>query len=76
MAESTNINLPKTMPLSERISEAEKLISKWITSLKVPFDGQKDDIRLIKYERDNKEYSYNYIIARDVNIATRKRQGG
>lgn len=73
MAESTNINLPKTMPLGERISEAEKLISKWITSLEIPFDGEKDDIRLIKCERDNEEYIYNYIIARDVNIATRKR---
>lgn len=73
MPESTNINLPKTMPLIERISETEKQISKWINSLEIPFNGEEDDIRLTKYERHDEEFSYYYRVDREVKVAKRKR---
>jgi hypothetical protein len=73
MLESTNITLPKSMSITKRISEANKRISEWIMSLEVPFDFEKDDIRLKKCERDNDKFSYHYTIARGVNITTRKR---
>jgi hypothetical protein len=73
MPESTNISLPKTMPITKRIMEANKHISKWIKSLETPFDGDKDDIRLIKCERHDEEFSYYYRVAREVKAGKRKR---
>lgn len=73
MPESTNIILPKNMPLIRRISVASKQISKWIKSLETPFNGEQDDIRLIKCERDDEEFSYYYVVARDVKGVKRKR---
>lgn len=72
MPESTNIILPKNMPLIRRISVASKQISKWIKSLETPFDGDKDDIRLTKCERHDEEFSYYYSVARDIKAAKRK----
>ena len=73
MPESTNITLPKTMPITKQISEANKQISKWIKSLEIPFDGEKDDIRLIKCERNDEDLSYYYRVAREVKVPKRKR---
>ncbi|NQT57066.1 MAG: hypothetical protein HQ551_12655 [Desulfobacteraceae bacterium] len=63
MSESKIINLPKKLPLAERISEAKQIISEWTKSLNIPFNEKIDAIQLKKCERNKKEYLYHYIIA-------------
>ncbi|MBU4425717.1 MAG: hypothetical protein KKB35_03180 [Proteobacteria bacterium] len=64
MSESKVINLPKKLPLAERISEAKQIISEWTKSLNIPFNKKIDTVQLEKCERNRKEYRYHYIIAR------------
>lgn len=64
MSESKVINLPKKMPLAERISEAKQIISEWTKSLNIPFNEKIDAVQLEKFERNKKVYRYHYIIAR------------
>ena len=72
MPEYTTISIPKKLPLAERISNAKKKISKWTESLDKPFDEKADAIQLKKFERNENEFRYQYIIVRGVK-ASRKR---
>lgn len=72
MSESTTISIPKRLPLAERISNAKKKIAKWTDSLDKPFDDKADAVQLKKFERNEKEFRYQYIIVRGVK-ASRKR---
>jgi hypothetical protein len=65
MAEYTVIKLPKSMSLSDRISEASKGISEWLKSLDTPLNENTDLIHLAGYKR-NGTYIYQYIIERAV----------
>lgn len=69
MAESITINLPKTMPLTKRVSEVNQRLSEWIVSLDTPFNVEKDTFQLRKCARNEKEFSYQYIISRDTRIS-------
>ena len=64
MSESKIINLPKKLPLAERISEVRQIISEWTKSLNIPFNEKRDAVQLEKCERNKKEYLYHYIIVR------------
>jgi hypothetical protein len=64
MFASKNITLPKSIPLLERISTANKQISEWHQSLERRFDDQTDMLRLAKYEENDREYRYEYEIVR------------
>ena len=75
MAEYKKITLPKTMPLPERISGVSKEISKWLKSLKVPYNINTDVMQLTKYERNDK-YSYHYVIDRAVKGPEKKVSSG
>ena len=75
MAEYKKITLPKTMPLPERISGVSKEISKWLKSLKVPYNIDTDVMQLTKYERNDK-YSYYYVIDRAVKDPEKKVSSG
>lgn len=68
MSESTTITLPTTMPLRERLSEVNKRLSEWITSLENPFNVERDTFELNKYDRTKEGYCYQYIIQRDAKI--------
>ena len=65
MDEHTVIKLPKSMSLTERISEASKVISEWLKSLDTPLNDSTDLIHLAGYKRNGK-YIYQYIIERAV----------
>ena len=73
MAESITISLEKTMPLTERVSEANKRISEWMEVLEKPFDNRTDEFYLARYEQNRKEHIYHYIIVRDVKTPESKR---
>jgi len=73
MSESKVINLPKKLPLAERISEAKQIISEWTKSLNIPFNEKIDAVQLEKYERNRKEYRYHYIIARGTKNSQKQR---
>ena len=75
MAEYKKITLPKTMPLPERISGVSKEISKWLKSLKVPYNIDTDVMQLTKYERNDK-YSYYYVIDRAVKGPEKRASSG
>ena len=65
MNEYTIITLPRSMSLSERISEASKVISEWVKSLDTPLNEDTDLIHLAHYKRNGK-YVYQYVIERAV----------
>jgi hypothetical protein len=69
MAESITITLPKTMPLTKRVSEVNLQLSEWIESLEPPFNVEKDTFQLRKFDQNENEYSYQYIISRDTRIS-------
>lgn len=69
MAESITITLPKTMPLTKRVTEVNLQLSEWIESLETPFNVEKDTFQLRKCDRNENEYSYQYIINRDTRIS-------
>lgn len=65
MPDHTTIILPKSMSLTERISEVSKVISKWLKSLDTPYNEETDLIHLAGYKRNGK-YIYQYVIDRAV----------
>jgi hypothetical protein len=73
MLEFTVISLQKTMPLAERISEANRQISEWIKSLEEPFNDDEDDIQLKEYEQKDGKHVYHYIIARNIKTPRKKK---
>ena len=74
MPEATMITLPKTMPLVERISEVNRQLSEWFKSLE-GFVCGRDVLRLTKYERKAKKYSYHYIIDHRVSVTSSHKSG-
>ena len=60
--ESLTINLPKSMPLGNRVAEARRQISEWLESLDKSFNHK--TLRLKKIEESDKEYIYHYEIQR------------
>ena len=72
MPESTTIILPKTMPIAERIPGVIEQISEWLESLEKPFNLDKDALHLAKYEKNIENYSYHYVLDRNIK-SSRKR---
>ena len=66
MPESIMITLPRAMPMVERILGVSKRISEWLESLEKPFKVEKDELLLTRYEQNDKDYSYHYIINRSM----------
>lgn len=62
MLQSKTVTLPRTMPLTVRISEASKRISEWLRSLDKPFNYETDKLQLTRFERSDTAYSYHYAI--------------
>jgi len=60
--ESLSINLPKSMPLGNRVAEVSRQISEWLESLVKPFNHK--TLRLKKIEESDKDYIYHYEIQR------------
>jgi hypothetical protein len=71
MVETTSITVPKTMTLSERLSEVNKRLLQWIESLERPFDDETDSFQLSRCEATDDGYSYHYVINRDAKISAR-----
>ena len=71
MTESTTIRLPRAMPLAQRIREASRQVSEWITALDVPSDDERDRIQLTKQDHSSSEYCYQYSIIkrRDLSVS-------
>jgi len=65
MYEMKTINLPKWMPLSERIAWVSKELSEWLQTLDKPFQRGRDIVYLSSYHA-NGYYSYRYQIHREV----------
>jgi len=74
LSESIIISIPKKLPLAERISNAKKKISRWTDSLDKPFDDKTDAVQLKKFEKNEKEFVYQYIIVREVKISRKRCQ--
>ena len=72
MSESTTISISKKLPLAKRISNAKKKISKWTDSLDNPFDDKTDAIQLTKFDRNDDEFLYQYIIVRGAKISRKR----
>lgn len=66
MPESITVTLPKAMPMGERILGASKRISEWLESLEKPFNIEKDELLLTRYEQSDEDYIYHYIINRSM----------
>ena len=66
MPESTTIILPKAMPVAQRIPGVSKQISEWLESLEKPFNLDKDALHLARYEKNAKNYSYHYVLDRNI----------
>jgi hypothetical protein len=62
MNNSKTVTLPRTMPLTIRISEASRKISEWLRSLDRPFNHETDKLQLTRYERSETAFSYHYSI--------------
>jgi len=69
MSESTIISIPKKLPLAEQISNVKKKISRWTDS---PFDDKTDAVQLTKFDKNKKEFLYQYIIIRDRKISRKR----
>jgi hypothetical protein len=72
MSESTIISIPKKLPLAEQISNVKKKISRWTDSLDKPFDNKTDAVQLTKFDKNKKEFLYQYIIVRDRKISRKR----
>ena len=72
MYESTIISIPKKLPLAEQISNVKKKISRWTDSLDKPFDDKTDAVQLTKFDKNKKEFLYQYIIIRDRKISRKR----
>lgn len=66
MTERTTIILPVELPIGKRVEEVKKRIMAWVLDLEEPFDERADMFRLVKIERQEKEYAYVYGIERGV----------
>jgi hypothetical protein len=66
MPESFTINIKENIPLGVRVAEAKKQLLIWLDSLDNPFEPNKDILRLIKYEKNDHEYIYKYILEREM----------
>ena len=73
--ESKIITLPKTAPLTERISEVNKQVAEWLTLLEMESDVETEDLRLSKCELDDKGYTYQYEITTDKEASMNKTGG-
>ncbi|UCF55872.1 MAG: hypothetical protein JSW15_07080 [Deltaproteobacteria bacterium] len=62
MKESLAIVLPRKMSLTERISEASRQINEWLQSLDVVFNNERDKLQMTKWERNDREYRYHYLV--------------
>ena len=60
--ESLTINLPKSMPLGNKLAEVSRQISEWLESLEKPFNHK--TLRLKKIDKSDKDYIYHYEIQR------------
>jgi hypothetical protein len=69
MEEQINISLPKNMHLVERLSEVNRRLSEWLDSLERPFLTWRDELQLIKCQRNGSEYNYQYMINRDSRVS-------
>ena len=64
MAESITISVPKSMPITERISELGRQLSDWLNSLNEPLHFWRDKLELTKCEANGGEHIYQYAIRR------------
>jgi hypothetical protein len=69
MNESLTIVLPRKMSLSGRISEASRQINEWLLSPDVVFKNERDKLQMTKWERDDREYRYHYLIIRGKGLS-------
>jgi hypothetical protein len=60
---SKTITVPKSMPLTERISEVSSQISEWLDSFGEISDADRKTMRLRKAEQIDKEYKYHYSVS-------------
>lgn len=65
MPELKIINLPKDMPITERISVVSRELTEWLKTLDKPVKIGKDVIYLAYYHA-NGGYSYRYSIEREI----------
>jgi len=63
--ESKTITIPKSVPLTKRISEVNKQISEWLRSLDRHPYIETDDLRLSRCEQNHNRYIYHYEILAD-----------
>ena len=66
MPETLTINLEQDISLKARVYEAKERLSDWLNSLEDPFEPNTDVFRLMKYEKNNSEYVYQYVLERGV----------
>jgi hypothetical protein len=66
MTERTTIILPAALPIGKTVEEVKKRIMDWALDLEEPFDEKSDVFRLVRIERQEKEYAYVYGIERGV----------
>jgi hypothetical protein len=69
MTESTTIKLPRAMPLAQRIREASRQVTEWVSELEVPFDDERDRIQLVKHEQNTNEFCYHYSIIKRKDLS-------
>ena len=74
MIEAKTITVPRTMSLKDRISLVSKQILTWLKSCDEPLYIEKNQLRLVKFEKNTRNYSYHYemvphedLSASDVN---------
>ncbi|HDI79268.1 MAG TPA: hypothetical protein ENF54_06490 [Desulfobacteraceae bacterium] len=62
MTESIVINLPKDMPLKERVAEVSRRLNEWLNSFDKPFKDGADKLQLVKCQQSEEEFLYQYSI--------------
>ena len=62
MIETRTFTAPRTMLLTERISYVSKQIVGWLRSLDEPFNFEKDQLKLAKFEHNAKGFAYHYVM--------------
>lgn len=69
MNESLTIVLPRKMSLSGRISEASRQIKEWLLSPDVVFSHERDKLQMTKWELDDRECRYHYLIIKGKGLS-------
>lgn len=69
MNESLTIVLPRKMSLPGRISEAGRQIKEWLLSPDVVFSNERDKLQMTKWELDDREYRYHYLIIKGKGLS-------